>query len=223
MPMSQATDERATGRLERALTPRALRWLATRLVPAALCVMTMGTALAQAAQAIPDEFKTPAATWRSSALSPTVSYDKASGMARAPTGASQILHFEKDGPGTVTQETFLQATSPAGQVKSSLTTVRSIVTVGTVTDDEGTTAKTLTLSPVSGQYRMSDNGAVTTRDIPAGELNSSRFRKTYAAVRMTDANYGKPQEALLLIDLGENKKVDNTDAVLKFFPHAAAK
>jgi len=182
-----------------------------------------GNALAQAGHPIPGEFKTPAAAWRSGALSPTVFYDKATGMARAPTGASQILYFEKDGPGTVTQETFLQAVSPAGQIKASLTIVHSTVAVGSTTDDEGTTAKTLTLTPVRGQYRTSDNGTITTRDIPSAELNSSRFRKTYAVVRMTDPNYGKPQEALLLIDLGENKKVDDTDAVLKFFPHVAGK
>lgn len=197
--------------------------LAGHLVSAALWVAMAGNALAQARHSIPGEFKTPTAVWRSGASSPTVFYDKATGMARAPTGASQILYFEKDGPGTVTQETFLQAVSPAGQVKASLTTVRSTVTVGSTTDDEGTTATTLTLAPVSGQYRTSDNGAVATRDIPAAELNSSRFKKTYAVVRMTDPNYGKPQEALLLIDLGENKRVDDTDAVLKFFPHVAGK
>ncbi|WP_431113091.1 hypothetical protein [Variovorax paradoxus] len=179
-------------------------------------------ALAQSRD-IPPEFKTPGPVWRAGSLSPTVSYDRASGMAKAPTGGAQVLHFEKDGPGTVTQETFLQATSPAGQVKSSLTTVRATVTVGSVTDDEGATAKTLTLSPVRGQYRMSDNGVVTTREIAPAELHSSKFRKTYAVVRMTDPNYGRPQEALLLIDLGENKKVDNTDAVIKFFPHSVEK
>jgi hypothetical protein len=179
-----------------------------------------GGVLAQSRD-IPPEFKTPGPAWRSGSLSPGVSYDRATGLAKAPTGGAQVIHFEKDGPGTVTQETFLQATSPAGQVKSSLTTVRATVTVGSVTDDEGTTAKTLTLTPVSGQYRMSDNGVVTTREIAPAELHSSKFRKTYAAVRMTDPNYGRPQEALLLIDLGDNKKVDNTDAVIKFFPYSA--
>lgn len=182
----------------------------------------MGAGIAMA-QAIPPEFKSPAASWRSGGLSPTVFYDRSTGMAGAPTGAAQVLHFEKDGPGTVTQETFLQAASPSGQVKASLTTVRSSVTVGSVTDDEGSTAKTLTLRPVSGQYRMTENGSHRTRSIPPEELNSSKFRKTYAVVRMSEPNYGRPQETLLLIDLGENGRVDDSDTVLKFVPYVPAK
>jgi len=216
MPMSRATAESSSAGTMKSLVRRRV------MRTAFLALLVSGGALAQSRD-IPPEFKTPGPVWRSGALSPTVSYDRASGMAKAPTGGAQVLHFEKDGPGTVTQETFLQATSPAGQVKSSLTTVRATVAVGSVTDDEGTTAKTLTLTPVSGQYRMSDNGVVTTREIAPAELHSSKFRKTYAVIRMTDPNYGRPQEALLLIDLGENKKVDNTDAVIKFFPHNVEK
>ena len=170
--------------------------------------------------AIPTEWIQPSKAWRSGAIGATTFFDRSTGKAQAPTGAAQVLHFEKNGPGTLRQETFLQAGTSYGDVRASLTSVDGTVTVGSVTDDEGVTAKTLTFQAVRGEYRIMNNGQYSTRPISPEELRSSKFSgKTYAVVRKTDPNYGRPQEVLLLIDLGSNKKVDNSDTVTKFVAH----
>lgn len=177
-------------------------------------------ALAQPGSVLPAELLTPSRSWRSGAMSPSVFYDKATGLARAPTGTARVLHFEKDGPGTVVEETFAQASSMDGQARSSLTTVHYAVTVGSVVDDEGVRAPTLSFRPTKGNYRVVNNGAVSTRAIDDAELKSGKFSgRTYAVVRQTDPNYGKPQEVLVMVDLGDNKKVDDTDVALKYIPY----
>lgn len=163
---------------------------------------------------IPAEFMTPSKNWRAGSAGATVHYDRVTGMAQSPTGASQVIYFEKNGPGTLRQETFLQANA-YGVVKSSLTTIDATVTVGTVTDDEGVTAKTLTIHPVRGEYKMMDNGKYSTRPVAQDELMSSKFSgKTYAVLRQKEPRTGK--DVLMMIDLGENKRVDNSDTVLTY-------
>lgn len=163
---------------------------------------------------IPAEFMAPSKSWRAGAAGLAVHYDRLTGMAQAPSGAAQVIHFEKDGPGTLRQETFLQANA-YGVVKSTLTTIDATVTVGTVTDDEGVTAKTLTIHPVKGHYQIMDNGKHSTRPVGQDELKSGKFSgKTYAVLRRTDPASGR--EVLMMIDLGANKRVDSTDTVLTY-------
>ncbi len=181
---------------------------------------TMQSSRPPAAQGVPAEWMQPSKVWRYGSVGATTFFDKSTGKAQAPTGAAQVIYFEAQGPGTLRQETFLQAGTAYGDVRSSLTTVDFKVTVGSVTDDEGVMAKTMTLHPVRGDYKMMNNGTYSTRPIDDAELKSSKFSgKTYAVLRQTDPNYGQPQEVLLLIDLGSNKKVDNTDTVIKFVVH----
>ncbi len=163
---------------------------------------------------IPAEFMTPSKSWRTGSAGLTVHLDKWTGRAQAPSGAAQVIHFEKNGPGTLRQETFLQANA-YGVVKSTLTTIDATVTVGTVTDDEGVTASTLTIHPVRGDYKIVDNGKRSERPIPQDELMSSKFSgKTYAVLRRTDPGSGR--EVLMMIDLGANKRVDDTDTVFTY-------
>lgn len=207
---------------------RTLRALTLALWPCA-CVCagmaaaqpsSMSSMQAQQGGGIPAEWMQPSKAWRSGAMGATTFFDRSTGKAQAPTGAAQVLYFEKNGPGTLRQETFLQAGTAYGDVRASLTTVDGTVTVGSITDDEGVTAKTLTFQAVRGEYRIMNNGQYSTRPISPEELRSGKFSgKTYAVMRQTDPNYGRPQEVLLLIDLGANKKVDNSDTVTKFVVH----
>lgn len=184
----------------------------TLLAPAA------GAQPAGRGDAIPAEFMTPSKSWRAGSAGLTVHLDRQTGRAQAPSGAAQVIHFEKNGPGTLRQETFLQANA-YGIVKSTLTTIDATVTLGTVTDDEGVTAKTLTIHPVRGQYQIVDNGRHSTRPVSAEELASSKFSgKTYAVLRRTDPASGR--EVLMMIDLGANKRVDDNDTVLTYSVHA---